>query len=172
MTDVPFTHAIRGVLVAFFASLLLWCQACSATPMQRARTVISVSAQAVVAVDRVLAPRYAAAVGAAATDPETARRYNAVVESLLLTRSALLVAEATLDAVDAGEDHDLRGVMGCVVTALLHLIEALPTVDVDVPESLTMALGLLGSFSGACEPGDEVSIFGVPHRDEAIAVMP
>jgi hypothetical protein len=170
VTDVSIQQAMRGLLLMFCSCAIIYCGACSATPMSRARTVVSVSAQAVVAVDRVLAPRYAAAMGAAATDPETLRRFNAVVETLLLTRSALLVSEATLDAIDAGEDHEIRGVMSCIVVAIQRLIEALPTVEVDVPEALTMALGLLGSYAGTCEPVDHGSAEGLPTMDEVIVV--
>jgi hypothetical protein len=143
---------------------------CGATPMQRARTTLAVTADAVVAVDRVLAPRYAAALGADAVDPDVVRRWNGAVEALLLTRSALLVAEATLDAVENGQDADYRGVFGCVVSAVQRLLEALPTVGVDPPEALTMVMSLLSSFAATCEPADETSIRGVPHVSEAMVM--
>ncbi len=170
MSEPTARHALRGLALMFFSCFIIYCGACVGTPMQRGRTVISASAQAVVAVDRIMAPRYAAVMGASVVDPEVVQRWNRAVESLLLTRSAILVAEATLDAVDAGEEHDLRGVMGCIVVALQRLIEALPTVGVDVPATLTMALGLLGSFAGSCEAEDHTALLGVPHVSEAIAV--
>jgi hypothetical protein len=142
------------------------------TPMEKARFSLSTTAQAVVAVDRIVAPRYAAAVGAEHADPETIVRWNRAVEALLLTRSALLVAEATLDAVEAGEDHDIRATMGCVVVAVTRLIEALPTVGIDLPEALVMTLNLLGNMAGTCEPEAETSVFGVPHISDAIAASP
>lgn len=143
---------------------------CGATPMQRARTTLAVTADAVVAVDRILAPRYAAVFGADAVDPDVARRWNAAVESLMLTRSALLIAEVSLDAVEAGQDEDYRGVFGCVVSAVQNLLEALPSVGVDPPEALTMVMSLLSSFAATCEPADETSIRGVPHVSEAMVV--
>jgi hypothetical protein len=161
-----------GVLLAASFVGMLWCQGCAMTPMQKARFALATTGEAVVAADRIIAPRYAAALGAATTHPETIRRFNVAVESLLLARSALFIAEASLDAVEAGADDDIRGVMGCVVTAVQRLIDTLPDIGVEVPEALTMVMSLLGAFAGTCEPADHASTAGVPHVSDAIAVIP
>ena len=168
MTDVSPLRALRGLILAVLLPVVVWSQGCAETPMGRARTVVSVSAQAVVAVDRTMAPRYAEV--AATGTPAEQRRWNAAVSSLLLTRSALLTAEAALDAIDAGGDGEIRGVMACVVQAVKRLIEALPTIDVEVPEAVTLVLGLLGAYAGDCAPADHAVTDGVPAMSEVVAV--
>lgn len=153
MTDVPITHAIRGFLLAALVPLVVWCQGCSLTPMERARTTISVSAEAVVAVDRIVTPRYAAALGAGNANPAELARWERVAETLILTRSAILVAEASLDAIEAGGDGDVSRVLACVAASVLRLVDALPEVGVELPEALTLVLGLLGGHAASCEPG-------------------
>lgn len=167
MTDVSPLRALRGLILFACFPALVYCNAgCAETPMGRARTVISVSAQAVVAVDRTMAPRYAEVAASGTRDQQ--RRWNAAVSSLLLTRSALLTAEAALDAIDAGGDGEIRGVMACVVQAVERLVEALPTIDVEVPEAVTLVLGLLGAYAGDCAPVDHAVTDGVPAFAEVV----
>lgn len=169
MTDVSPLRAVRGLVLFACFPALVYCNAgCAETPMGRARSIISVSAQAVVATDRVMAPRYAEV--AATGTPAEQRRWNAAGSSLLLTRSALLTAEAALDAIDAGGDGEIRGVMACVVQAVERLIEALPTIDVEVPEAVTLVMGLLGAYAGDCAPVDHAVTDSVPSFAEVVAV--
>jgi hypothetical protein len=167
MTDVSLVRCLRGIALVAFAAIVIPLTGCASTPMSRARTVISVTAESVVAVDLLLAPRYAALAGAAAADPEVVRRWNAVVTTLLVTRSSLLAAERSLDAIQAGQEGDIRGVLACVGSAVMRLVEALPEIGVRVPEALTMAMQLLSAFSGSCEPANETSVYGIPHASEA-----
>jgi hypothetical protein len=167
MTDVPMTHALRGIAL-LLASLFF--VGCASTPMSRARTVLAVTAEAVVSVDRILAGPYAALAAAENPDPDRVQRWNAVVTTLLLSRSALLTAERSLDAVEAGQAGDIRGVLSCVASAVTRLVEALPEIGVDVPDALMIAMQMIGGFAGTCEPEHETSTWRVPHVSEAIAV--
>lgn len=152
MTDIPITHAIRGFILAALLPLVVWCHGCATTPMERARTIVDVSAEAVAATDRIVTPRYAAALGAASTSPETLRRWSATVEALVLTRDALLTAEAALDAIEAGAEGDPARVVGCVVVALQRLLGALPEVGVELPEALVVVLSMAAPFGASCDP--------------------
>lgn len=170
MTDVTLSRALRGVVLVLCLPVLVWCQGCAMTPMERARTVVEATAESVVAVDRILAPRYAAVVGAGTANPAELSRWNRAVEALLLTRAALMTADVALDAVEAGQDGDVAGVMACVAVAVGKLLDALPEVGVDLPDALVMAMRLVtGIASGSCDPGDHVVTDGVPHVSEVVA---
>lgn len=169
MSEPSASKAGAGLVLALCASVLVWCQGCAMTPMERARTIVEATAESVVAVDRIIAPRYAAVVGAGAANPAELARWNRAVEALLLTRAALMTADVALDAVEAGQDGDVAGVMACVAVAVGKLLDALPEVGVDLPDALVMAMHLVtGLASGSCDPGDHVVTDGVPHVSEVV----
>lgn len=133
---------------------LLFSTACSASEMQRARTVVGISADVTRRVSTVVAPHAEHALQNIETNPEAARRFNLTLEAIAHLRSTILAAEVILDAIDAGAEHDISQVIGCVLSAVLRLVAILPEINVDVPEELTMLLTLLSGFSGGCSPQD------------------
>lgn len=160
-----------GILLA--ASFAAWLSCgCAMTPMERARTVVATSAQAVVAVDGILAGPYAALAAEANPDPDKVRRWNATVSSLLLARSSILMAEHALDSIEAGQDGEIHQVLACVAASILRLVEALPEIDVRVPDALVLALNILGTFTGECTYEPDPEAMGIPHARDAFAVTP
>jgi hypothetical protein len=154
---------------------------CGGTQMSRARTVLSVSGQAVIGVEHIFAPKYAEATAAATAESETfeeyaaaMRRWNAGATSLLLAATALHVAEGTLDAIDAGMDGDIAGVLACAGVALVDVVTALSGL-VDIPDALRTAVTLIGALAGPMctpTPPPDAAVLGVPHASDVLAVRP
>lgn len=167
MSEPSLSKAVSGLMLAACAAVVIVCQGCALTPMERARTIVEASAEAVVGVDRVIAPRYAAAV--AAGNESEIRTYNRVVETLLLTRSAILAAELSLDAAEAAGDGEVPRVVACIVSAVQRLIDALPTIGVEMPESLVVVLSMASAFAdGVCDPHAGEATEGIPHASEVL----
>ena len=61
---------------------------------------------------------------------------------------ALLAAAITVEAVEAGQDGDVLGTIGCTVEALAALAAMLPEIGVDVPPTLRTAIALLAELAG------------------------
>lgn len=160
-----------GILLIACAAAMVWCGGCASTPMGTARTVVSISAQTVVAIDHAVSPGF---VGASATqdaDPDKFRRYNGVVVSLLLARMAILDAEVALDAIDAGRDGEIGDVIACVVEAVQNLIALLPTLDVHIPDAVAMVMSMASAFNGTCGADHEIDVSSLPAMSEAITVV-
>lgn len=160
--------SIHSAACTVCACILLWSAGCASTPMDRARQTIAYTAQATVLVDAALRARYAAV--SAEGDAEHVRRFNRLVESLLLTHAAVMSAERALDDVDAMDEPRIGAILACVTSAVLRLLDALPTVGIELPEVVVMLLTAINGVSSAtCDPVDHASTFGVPHIME---VMP
>lgn len=178
MTDVPFTSALRGVLVALCACLLLWCQACSATPMQKARRGLATSMQVMQVVDSQFEPRYRAAMarvrsGEIPEDESVAfvRRWNIAGVAVAGAVVALHTAEATLDAIERGEEGDIAGVFSCVAVAFSKLLDELPKVGVDLPPEINLVMSIVMMLAGdRCTPQNHGSTAGIPSMSEAISM--
>ncbi len=171
-TDVPVSHALRGLALMLFSCGLIWCHACAGSEMHTARMVIAGSARTAVAIDRVVSPAFAAASGAAASDPDTLRRYNIVVTSLLLARMAILDAEVALDAIEAGREGNVGDVIACVVEAVQNLVRLLPTLDVEIPDAVAQIMALASAFSGTCGADHEIDVSSLPAMSEVVSVTP
>jgi hypothetical protein len=172
MSEPKIQHAMRGLLLLFASCFIIYCgTGCVGTPMQRARTIVSTSAQVAVGVDRTIRVGFAAASGAAASDPETFRRYNLVVTSLLLARMAIIDAEIALDGIDAGREGEIGDVIACVVEAVQNLIALLPTLDVHIPDAVALVMSMASAFSGTCGTDHEIDTSAIPSIGEAITVV-
>ena len=168
MSEPSRSKAGGGLILAACAAVLVWCQGCALTPMERARTIVAASAQGVVAVDGIVAGAYEA-VSANGGELERAR-WNRVITSILVARSTILTAELALDAIDAGGDGSVGSVVACIVGALDSLIDLLPEVGVDVPHAVTIVLSMASAFAdGVCDPHAGETTAGLPHASE---VMP
>lgn len=180
MTDVSLFRALRGIALVAFAAIVIPLTGCAGTEMQRARRGLSTSMQIVQVVDSTFEPRYRAAMarvrsGDVPEDEREAfiRRWNAAGVAVAGTVAALHTAETTLDAIDRGEEGDIAGVFACVGVAFSHLLEALPTVGVELPPSVNLALTIVMSLAGdRCTPANHGSTQGVPEMSEAISVTP
>jgi hypothetical protein len=170
MTDVSLVRCLRGIALVAFAAIVIPLTGCASTPMSRARTVIGVTAEGVIALDRALAPGFAAATAAQATEPERFQRYGAVVTTLLLARMAIMDAEVALDAIEVGGEGDVGGVIACVVEAVQNLIALLPSLDVNVPDALVTVMSMASAFAGTCGPGHAVDTSDIPHASEAMSI--
>lgn len=167
MTDVSIARAIRGLILLACLPIVVWCSGCNMTPMQKARTIVAASAEAVVGTDRVIAPRYAAAV--AGGDQSEIRAYNAAVETLLLARATIMAAERSLDAAEAAGDGEVPAVIACIVSAVQRLIDVLPSIGVDMPQSLTVVLSMASAFAdGVCDAHLGETTEGIPHASEVL----
>jgi hypothetical protein len=154
---------------------------CATTEMQRARMGIGMSLDAMHVIDDAFDPRYRAAQARVASGevPEDevdafVRRWNSAAYAIVSAVTALRTAETTLDAIEAGQAGDIHGVLSCVGVAVIDVIDKLPSVGIEIPEMLDMALRMVMTFvgtGGTCEPADHAST-GVPHMSEAIAVTP
>ena len=72
-------------------------------------------------------------------------------ESLQVANEALRAFQYAVDSWDAGDDEDVEGAVGCAIAALTSLAEAIIGAGLDVPDDLSHAIGVLGSFrSRAC----------------------
>lgn len=138
--------------------------ACGATQIERARTVLSVSGRRVVAAEAVFEPRFEAAGERARAESATWEEYAAAMEpwfrgatSIRLTAAALRLAESQVDAIEAGQAGDVMGVVACVTTSLVQLLDALAAV-VDVPDELVLAIHGVSAFAGECSPPAQPTI--------------
>lgn len=174
----PPSSLLPLVLVPLLAANIT---ACGGTQMSRARTVLAVSGQAVVAVERTFAPAYADATERAREESETfeeyseaIRRWNAGANAILIAAASLRVAESSLDAIDEGLAGDIAGVLACAGVALVDVVVALDGL-VDIPDALRTAVSLVGALAGPLctppDPGEVASIIGVPPAEE-LAVAP
>jgi hypothetical protein len=146
---------------------------CATTEMQRARQGVGFGLEAMHAVDDVFDPRYRAAQARVASGevPENEvdafiRRWNAAAYSIVGAVAALRTAETTLDAIEAGQAGDIRSVLSCVGVAIIGVIDKLPSVGVEIPELVDVALRFVMALVGtgsSCEPEDHASAYEVPH---------
>lgn len=119
---------------------------------------VSVAAQAVSAADREAADRYAEAADRARQEAQTLAEYHArmqtldgIERALRVARSAVLSAQAAIDAWDAGDDGAQWGlVASCLAGALGNLATAFLAAGIDAPGALADAIGLARAWGGSC----------------------
>ena len=146
----------RGSLVGIV--LLLALAGCGGGPPPEVQSALSVTARALVVVDERLTPRYRGMddlcdVGTRthAEHDHCMRDWDTAGHALIGSRSALLVAETSLDTWEQSGEGFGPAAM-CLATAISELLEGLEAVRVPIPETLGQALGLLRPLvAGRCE---------------------
>ncbi len=156
--------------------LVLMMPACAATPQDTARTVVSVTAAGVRAVDIVSAQAYTDRARTALASFADLAAYRAAMapvdaleESLRIADQALLAAEAVVDAWDAGGSAQWMAVAACVAAALERIRAAIENAGVTLPAELVSALETARAFVGEC-PSPPVPASAGGSTPEAVAV--
>jgi hypothetical protein len=151
---------------------------CAATPVQRARTVLTVSGQAVVSVERIFTPRYTEVTTRALEQSETyeayleaTRRWHRGAQAIFLAAATLSSVEGVLDGIDEGLAGDIAGTLACAGIALADMVTALgddpstPEPDglVEIPAGVTMAIGMVRAVAGPlCAPPEATALAVTP----------
>lgn len=128
-------------------------------PPKAVRSALDVTAHALLEADQEVAPMYAGAANEAyevsssrAEYESRMERWNHVEMGLRTSRSALLTAEASVDAWEASEDG-ARAALGCLATAVTSLAETLQAAGLPVPSKLLQILSVAPALVGACGGG-------------------
>lgn len=140
---------MRAALALVAFPLLFGCQ-----PPEAAQASLSACAAALVAIDDVVAPAYAADHAEALEESSTREEYdsqmqawNRIEDSMRITRQALLSAQDALDAWKASAtEATFRASLPALVGALRGLLDLLMVARVDVPEELHEAISLVSAF--------------------------
>lgn len=166
MTDVPFTHALRGLILAVLLPLVVWSGGCAGNGVGAGRSTIMLLDGAVDQVDEDLDELADAARERALEetrdDPtpdafdRLMRPWIRVGQAMDDVRASLATSADVIDAVEAGREGDIVGTIGCAATALTRLADLLPSVGVDVPTRLRNAIAFVRGFAeGVCRPRDD-----------------
>lgn len=141
------------LIVTFFSLFTLGCGG----PTREAQLALTITAHALVAADHEIAPRYEAAADEAREHTATWTEYddamsawNAVEMSLRITHSALLAAQAGLDAWRDGNNGPWLASVPCLYVALDELRHAFEQANLSIP-LVNEAFSLAGQFAGTCQ---------------------
>lgn len=135
------------------AVIVAICQGCGATPEQVARGTVNAGGIALNEVDKGAADAYIQAADDALNASLTLEEYtqrmapwDALVDSLVATETALRVAEDAVDAWDAGGQGEFLVLLGELVSAFNRLLAGLVSLGIDVPQELLDFLQMAGQL--------------------------
>lgn len=146
-------------LAAIAATIMTMCGGCGGPP-RAIRTALDVTAETLVTTDRIVADQYEAHRQIALAQSSTLAEYesrmstlNRAEAALRQTHTALLVADAGVDAWAEGTAKDAKGALACVADAVRELVAALDAAHVPVPSQIGNVLSLAPAFLGTCPHG-------------------
>lgn len=129
--------------------------ACGGAGIQTTRSALLITDGVVDRIDAEVAPlaeeAHIRALSESSSRAEYDRRMRPwvrVSSAITGVQAALLASAITVEAVEAGQDGDVLGAIGCTVEALAELAAMLPDVGVDVPPTLRTAIALLAELAG------------------------
>ena len=134
-------------MVASFWALL----SCGAA-VKPVRSTLATAAVALIEVDQLVADRYEAAANTNLAIAQNLVEYKSLMEkwdkaeeALRMSRQALLFADHSVAAFDAGEFEGVHAV-ACALVALEELVPLLEAVNVEVPRAIKDAIKFLRSI--------------------------
>ncbi len=134
---------------------LVFASACGGAGIQTTRSALLITDGVVDRINAEVAPlaedAHILALSSSSSRAEYDRRMRPWVRaSAAITgvQTSLLAAAITVEAVEAGQDGDVLGTIGCTVEALAALAAMLPDIGVDVPPTLRTAIALLAELAG------------------------
>lgn len=141
------------LLVLFFALSTIGCGG----PTREAQLALTITSHALVAADHEIAPRYEAAADEAREHSTNWTEYDQAMQpwdaaemSLRITHSALLSAQAGLDAWRDGSQSSWLATVPCLYVALDELRRAFANANISIP-LVNEAFNIVQQFAGTCE---------------------
>lgn len=159
MTDRPITPAENVIVLASVLALIVMLPLCGCGGAPGiARRSVEVATVVLLDTDQRLATEYTDAARRALEHSATLVEYRGIMNgwdaaetAVRVTQTAILAADASLDAWDAGGSARWVQLAACLVAALIHLRDALATIELRAPPELDSAIELARPFAiGAC----------------------
>lgn len=149
---------IATAILAFLLGYLIAFNGGCASAISSERSTLDTATRALAALDTVEAETYHQSAEHCLSESETQdayavciRAHDRVVEAETVAYHLLILAEAAVDAQEAGHDRNALGALACAANALDELIDALKAIHVTVPKSVLDAIGAIRAVAyGAC----------------------